>query len=176
MASLHKSRGYIALLGDLIDSFASNAISNSGLEARVLDVQTPYHVTVITKEELKGIPEGNLTNLQVDPTRLFLAGVGGSRSKEVYFGVVIWAEGQQFRKRLGLPPKNFHITLTSRDNHDMDKGIDSLLPGQFPDSPSPDFLDHLVFTLHLFGQYTKSQHYATHLMNLLPDSHRGYLR
>ncbi|KAJ8079568.1 hypothetical protein PM082_011155 [Marasmius tenuissimus] len=176
MANLHKSRGYMALVGHHIDTFASDAANNSGLEASLLDAQTPYHVTVITKEELKGISEGSLTNIQIDTKRLFLAGVGGSKSKGVYFGVVIWAEGQQLRKRLGLPPKNFHITLTSRDDHDIDKGIDSLLLDQFPDSPSPDFLDHLAFTLHLFAQYSKAQNYAARLIKLLPDSHRGCLR
>ncbi|KAL0564426.1 hypothetical protein V5O48_017619 [Marasmius crinis-equi] len=58
----------------------------------------------------------------------------------------------------------------------MDKGIGSLLSGQFPDDPSPDFLDHLAFTLHLSAQYTKAQTYAVRLAVSLPDSHRGYLR
>ncbi|KAF9269039.1 ATP dependent DNA ligase [Marasmius fiardii PR-910] len=179
MASLSKSRGFIGLVGDHIDALASTASQNSRLEARILDAKSPFHITIITKDELRNgnIPETSLQlNQPVDTSRIFLAGVGGNARKGVYFGVVIWAAGQQIRKRLGLGPKNFHITLTTTDDHEMDKGIDSLIHGQFPEGPSREFLDHLGFTLQLFSQYKKSQMYSILLVRSDPNSDRGYLR
>lgn len=59
----------------------------------------------------------------------------------------------------------------------MDKGIDSLIPGQqLPADPSPDFLDHLAFTLHLTGQYQNALPFCIQLIDALPESHRGFLR
>ncbi|ESK89353.1 dna ligase iii [Moniliophthora roreri MCA 2997] len=178
MAKLLKFRGYIALVGEHVDDLASRITQSSQIDKSILDAPAPYHITVVTKEELRGLSADLVASLytDVDIGRVFVAGLGGSRARGVYFAVVIWAEGQQLRKRLGLPPKHFHITLTSSDNHEMDKGIHVLLPGQFPENPSPDFLDHLAFTLHLFSHYTRAQLYGTKLALLSPDSHRGYLR
>jgi atypical dual specificity phosphatase len=101
-------------------------------------------------------------------------GLGGN--PDVFFVVIVWAAGQLFRKQLGLPPKQFYITLSPQDDYDLDKGVDSLLPGQFPASPSPDLLDHLAFTLHLSGLFQQAQSYCVHLVRAFPESHRGFLR
>jgi atypical dual specificity phosphatase len=59
---------------------------------------------------------------------------------------------------------------------DIDKGIDSLLPGQFPLSPPPDLLDHLTFTLFIYGQYQRALQFCVQLIQASADSHIGFLR
>lgn len=58
----------------------------------------------------------------------------------------------------------------------MDKGIQSLLPGQYPNSPSPEFLDHLAFTDYVFGDYQRAITHSIQLCLALPESHKGFLR
>jgi len=70
----------------------------------------------------------------------------------------------------------FHISLSTQDVQGVDKDIDSLLPGQFPSNPSPDFLDHLAFTLYLYGQYLRAQPFCVDLIQALPTSPRGFIR
>ncbi|KAK0214755.1 ATP dependent DNA ligase [Armillaria fumosa] len=122
--AMHRFRGCLALTAPLVEELARTAIAHS-TSSTTFDDNPPFHITVLTKDELRRI--------------------GGNKS--VYFVVIIWAAGQQLRKRLGLQPKDFHITLTRTDSHEIDKSIYSLLHGQFPLSSEP-----------------------------IPDSHRGFLR
>ncbi|KAG6874366.1 hypothetical protein C0995_015102 [Termitomyces sp. Mi166 len=174
--ALRTARGIFGAVGSGVD-----AMAEKGLEALLsLGVNLPrrgsYHITLFTKEELKNISSEALQTIQVDLLHIHYPGVGGKPKEEVYFVVIIWAAGQQIRKQFGLPPKNFHITLSTNDNHNMDKGIDSLLPGTFSLSPTPEFLDHLIYTLHIFRRYSRAQDFAKDLILLCPGSHKGYLR
>ncbi|KAG7444986.1 uncharacterized protein BT62DRAFT_970179 [Guyanagaster necrorhizus] len=117
-------------------------------------------------------PDHPIQDLQADVSRIYSAGIGGN--KGVYFVVILWAAGQQLRKRLGLPPKDFHITLTRADNHEMDKNIHSLL--QYPQSPPSDFLDHLAYTLHIAADHQMERQCCLQLIQTIPDSHRGFIR
>jgi len=64
----------------------------------------------------------------------------------------------------------------TEDDGDMDKGVDSLLPGHFPASPPPDLLDHLTFTLLAHGQYRRALPFCVQLIQASPDSYKGFLR
>ncbi|KAF9073204.1 ATP dependent DNA ligase [Rhodocollybia butyracea] len=83
------------------------------------------------------------------------------------------------RKTLGLPPAHFHVTLTPNgsinEEPNADRTIHSLLPGQLSDR-APDFLDHLIFTLLLFSDYSAAQTQCFELILAQPDSFRGFLR
>lgn len=174
--ALQKTRGALGLVGSLVNELASDGIRSTGEKVQtLLSFQTAYHITLLSKAELRDIPQETLENLKADTRHVYSAGVG-TYASGVVFVVIIWAAGQQLRKQLGLGPKHFHITLSTQDEHDVDKGIDSLLPGQFPNSPSPDFLDHLAYTLYLFGQFPKAQEICKDLILSLPDSHRGFVR
>ncbi|GLB43541.1 putative ATP dependent DNA ligase [Lyophyllum shimeji] len=174
---LQRTRGALGLVGPLVDTIAARALeSTRSLTKTPLPSLAPYHITLLTKSELKTGPTDRVQKIEVDTRHIHYAGVGGSTSSGVLFVVIIWAAGQQIRKRLGLPPKHFHITLTTHDDHDMDKGIDSLFPDQLPSSPAPAFLDHLAYTLHAFGRYQQAQDFGKELVLALPDSHRGFLR
>ncbi|EAU92461.1 ATP dependent DNA ligase [Coprinopsis cinerea okayama7 len=178
---LTKARGVLALVGDKVDAAAAQTLQHTsiaalGLRLPSFDPSKAYHVTLLTKEELKLVAPENLASIKPDTRHVHFVGLGGNKSSEVFFVVVIWAAGQQIRKQLGLPPKDFHVTLSDRDDHSMDKSLHSLLPGQFPTSPSPELLDHLAFTFHAKGQFHEAQEYSTKHVVSHPESHRGYLR
>ncbi|KAG6841574.1 hypothetical protein C0991_009609 [Blastosporella zonata] len=171
------ARGVLGAVGSDIEAFAETALATiASTLSLTLPLRSPYHITLLSKEEMKSLSPEALQKIQVDMRHVHYAGVGGNRNEEVYYAVIIWAAGQQTRKQLGLPPKNFHITLSSHDNHSMDKGIDSLFPSTFPLSPTPDFFDHLAYTLHLFGQHSRANEFSKDLVLLAPELHRGFLR
>lgn len=184
MALVH-IHGFVGLTGQAIDDIARSVIELDRVKDPrcTLTFSPPYYVTVITKAELQSLSSDASSILsdavqpnEVDSRHVFSLGVGAKAKIGVYFVVIIWAAGQVLRKRLGLPPKQFHITLSASDDHDADKGVDSLLPGEFPEMPSVDLLDHLAFTLHVEGRYEGARQFATQLCLISPHSERGYLR
>lgn len=91
------------------------------------------------------------------------------------FVVIIWAAGQQLRRRLGLSPKHFHIDLTDHNDYEMDKSIRSLLPSQTPPT-AEEFLDHSSFTSFIFPHYLDAKGFALELMTIYSGSQKGFLR
>ncbi|KAG6811463.1 hypothetical protein H0H92_007286 [Tricholoma furcatifolium] len=174
--ALRWARGIFGAVGTLVDAFAQQGLENLATYGISLPHRGPYHITLFNKDELKKVPSDALQKLEVDSQHLHYAGIGGKRDAEVFYAVIIWAAGQQVRKQYGFPPKNFHITLSTNDDHAMDKGIDSLLPNAFPISPAPDLLDHLAYTLHTFGRYSRAHEFSKDLILMRPNSHKGYLR
>ncbi|KAJ7757580.1 ATP dependent DNA ligase [Mycena metata] len=172
--SLKNTHGILGLVGPLIDTIAQQTL-HSAPPNFVEASRDAYHVTLFSKDELRSISSDQLTkSAAVSTSNVMSLGLGGNPN--VFFVVIVWAAGQLFRKQVGLPPKQFHITLSSADDHDMDKGVASLLPGQFPVSPSADLLDHLAFTLHLSGFFQQAQTYCVDFIRAFPESHRGFLR
>jgi len=175
---LQTFRGVFGLCGRLVDFIARTAIeANPSLVKDHPISQAPYHITLLTKAELREIPNERLSRILAaapEAHAIHSAGVGGSGN--VFFVVIIWARGQQIRKQLGLKPKHFHITLSALDDHEMDKGIVSRFSDQFPPNPSPEFLDHLAFTLQAFGEFRRAERYSKELVLALPDSAKGFLR
>jgi atypical dual specificity phosphatase len=177
-AKIQSIRDTIGVVGPAIDLLAVDALKTVQDSLHLVPATPPYTISLVTEQELRGVSQSHLARLptEIDTKTIFSAGVGGHPDAGVYFVVIIWAAGQQLRKLLKLPPRHFYIPLSDRDSDDVDKGIDSLLPGQFPEPPIPDFLDHLTFTLHLFGRYEHEQPFCVDLIKALPESHRGFLR
>ncbi|KAI0327684.1 hypothetical protein GY45DRAFT_1355577 [Cubamyces sp. BRFM 1775] len=198
--SLAWHRGCVALIGPRIDAVARAAISHFpnttfAQSAPLLrDPDSAFHLTVFTKDELrddtaKAVLPPHFQLESVDTRHLHFIGIGGSPNPNagVFFIVVVWAAGQILRGRAGLGVKQFHITLSVRDDHTLDKGIDAVLPeNRLPDfdSDNPDFLDHLALTLHMEGRYSRARRAAIALcrisLPISPDSdraaYRGFLR
>ncbi|KAI0683418.1 hypothetical protein BC835DRAFT_1470554 [Cytidiella melzeri] len=184
MVTLQPFRGTVALVGPGLDALVQQTPVPDGHS--FVRSEMPYHVTFLSKDELRTLspsitPEQALQQLREavgdEQPSLHALGVGGHpRGRpEVYFIVVIWAKGQQLRKKLGLPPKDFHITLSKRDAHDVDKGVSSLLQ-DVPSGSSPELLDHLVFTLFAMGDYTGAKRFSVQLCQSTPASEKGFLR
>lgn len=115
---LQTTRGVLGLIGPSIDDLALRDALESVqcLTNTSLKYQAPYHVTFLTKAELREIPSDRLDKLQADTRHIHSAGIGGNLDTGVLFVVIIWAAGQHLRKQLGLPPKHFHITFLLRIN------------------------------------------------------------
>ncbi|KAJ3544850.1 hypothetical protein NMY22_g2641 [Coprinellus aureogranulatus] len=180
--TLTKFRGAIALVGLRINTLVRCALESALIKKPPFPVPNydpsfDYHVTLLSKAEVRSVAEDRPRVAPRGSTQgAYCAGIGGNRDVGVLYLVVIWAAGQQLRKQLGLPPKHFHITLTDNDDHDMDKGIHSLFPGQFPETPTFEFLDHLTFTLQCFGKYSEAQGYSATMALTSPRSQKGFLR
>ena len=174
------THGTFVLAGPLVDQVVDRVLDSFvSVDSNITILPAPYHITLLSKAEFQGLAKGQSANLPstIDTDHVFAAGMGSSPGKGMFI-VIIWAAGQQFRKQLSLPPRQFQIVLSgiTGTEDDADMGIGSLLPGQFPASPSPDFLDHLVFTLHISKDYEREKPYCVDLILALPDSHRGFLR
>ncbi|KAG8931749.1 hypothetical protein FRC02_002207 [Tulasnella sp. 418] len=181
MIDIVQYRGCVAASGNVIDDMAYEVAQQ--LKTRDISYeqsQSPFHITLITKAELRSLSNFDLKSfkngLQNTVGSVIYLGPGGRDSKrsEVLFVVIVWNAAQQARKKLGLPPKQFHITLTQNDDHTVDKGIDSLL------HPVPSFhtghLDDIAMSLMLERRHGRAMEVATDLCLRLPDSPRGYVR
>ncbi|KAJ7242546.1 ATP dependent DNA ligase [Mycena haematopus] len=168
------TQGVLGLVGTVVDNIALTALQSAPPDFDKSRLES-YHITLLTEEELGTISPDHLAKAEtVNTSNVFALGLGGN--SKVFFVVVIWAAGQLLRKQVGLPSKQFHILLSAQNDLDLDKGVTSLLPGQFLSSPSLDLLDHLAFTLHLSGLFQEAQFHCINLVRAFPESHRGFLR
>ncbi|CAE6347854.1 unnamed protein product [Rhizoctonia solani] len=138
-------RGYLGVFGSQIDNIAKEYTQSLVEQYAIRNLelkQGEYHITVAARHELqalrlngalssnepKAIPRLDQldSDLKKATTSPIVYGLGTNR-KGVYWATVSWATGQRFRTQLGLPPKQFHITLTSVDEHDIDKGPRSVV-------------------------------------------------
>ncbi|KAL5640598.1 hypothetical protein ACGC1H_001169 [Rhizoctonia solani] len=137
-------RGYLGVFGSRVDNIAKEYIQSLTEQYRNQNPRLKrgeYHITVVARHELQALrSNGTLSSntntiprldqlnadLEKATTSPIIYGLGTNR-KGVYWATVSWATGQRFRTQLGLPPKQFHITLTSVDEHDIDKGPRSVV-------------------------------------------------
>ncbi|KAG9125307.1 hypothetical protein FRC07_008165 [Ceratobasidium sp. 392] len=132
-------RGYLGVFGSEIDTLARGYIATLTELRHEHDLKLKkgeYHITIASKPELQSLrsagslpsddsnPLPGLAQLNDDLRRPSSSPITfgiGSNQKGVYWIAVVWAAGQKFRNQLGLPVKQFHITLTSTDEHEIDK-------------------------------------------------------
>ncbi|QRW05852.1 ATP-dependent DNA ligase [Ceratobasidium sp. AG-Ba] len=136
-------RGYLGVFGPEIDALARNFIAMLQSRQENLKLKNgEYHITTASKFELQSLRSAGtlpsndsdslpgLTQLNNDlgrPSSSPIAyGIGGNQ-QGVYWVTVVWAAGQKLRSQWGLAVKHFHITLTSVDEHDIDKGPNTVI-------------------------------------------------
>lgn len=187
-------RGCIALLGPEIDELVNDILSSptwlsSSTKYAFSPTTAPYHVTILSKDELRGITSRSpstsatdvlnqlRTSLQSNPPQLHAVGIGARPNGKptVFYVVLVWGKGQELRRQLGLAPKHYHITLSSTDVHNVDKGISTLLI-PLPDSPSEGLLEDIAWTSYLFEDYDTAEEFAVRLCQATPDSPKGFAR
>ncbi|THH01221.1 hypothetical protein EW026_g1451 [Hermanssonia centrifuga] len=179
-------RGCIALVGPNVDNLVEGTAWHKPTGHSFPPTTTPYHITLITKEELRSLgssssPAQVLEQLQLslknNPPQLHALGLGGypRNDPDIFFVVIIWANGQQLRKQLRFLPRHFHITLSQHDTHNIEKGVSSLLIELPLDMPL-GLLDHLTFTLFMMGDYARAKEFALRLCIQSPVSAKGFLR
>lgn len=155
-ATLTKFRGGLALLGSVIDEAASKfRVSRDATPTTM-----PHHITLLTKQEYRSMvgilsPDDEETIPSVSVDQLYFLGVGGAEFHKVYWIVCVWVAGAAFRKNVGLPPADFHITLTGNDVHNVGKNALSLLHPESLALAFPEFAtekqDHVLHHLHSVG-------------------------
>lgn len=141
------------------------------------NVQTssPLHITLLTKEEKRTLGSPDLGD--VDLEHVYLLGPGANRSGTVRWVVAIWNHGNLYRKKLKLPPKDFHITLTDQDEHNIDKGITSLVGGLEALSSLLEGLDESALDHILASKQTPFHpQLASQMVLRYPDSYKSYIR
>src|ERR1700728_1234721 len=128
------THGAFVLAGPLVDQVVDRVLDSFELPANsnITILPAPYHITLLSKAEFQGLAKDQSANLPstIDTDHVFAAGIGSSPGKGIFI-VIIWAAGQQFRKQLSLPPRQFQIALSgiTGTEDDADLGIGSLLPG-----------------------------------------------
>jgi atypical dual specificity phosphatase len=113
-ASLRPYKGTISL-------FAPDLPLNHDLE--------PGHVTLLTPAEYKTLNKPTVTSIYTRLTldKIYVIGEGGSKDGSVRWKVVVWNKGNIWRKVMGLPPKDFHVTLTAVDDWNVENRLGSLI-------------------------------------------------
>ncbi|TIA30213.1 hypothetical protein D6C79_09723 [Aureobasidium pullulans] len=158
---LVKTLGCVVLRGDHVDN-----IARSSPPPTTSGPRCPYHVTILTKAEsqqlnnsvdtphqISKIVERLLSTPQLleDPIDLGVA-IHGSTG----FNVLFWPQGNNIRHQLGLSNKQFHITLTSDDKHDIDKGVNSITRCKTLDSDHIDLIVRSCATLAKKAEHQQS--------------------
>lgn len=177
---IKRAHGYIGVFGPRIDTVAYEIVTAAGI-TNVLPF--PYHITLITKEELRKLASDSLQKIddlsenasRIDTKQMISLGLGGN-PKGICWVVMIWNAGNIFRKKCGLPSKQFHITLGSCDDHTVDKGIYSLHEVFSTESADINAIDHLVLSFNLSDQYDHALIYAREMCIRHPESEKGWLR
>ncbi|KAH0360352.1 hypothetical protein KCU65_g9437, partial [Aureobasidium melanogenum] len=122
---LVRTLGCVVLKGKYIDNIAESSPSPSPQKPN-----TPYHVTVFTKAELKEMDDQQQMQIEQLLKKPFNLqppiDLGVAIHDFVAFNVLFWPEGNRIRQLCGLPSKDLHITLSPKDNHNIDKGIHAI--------------------------------------------------
>ena len=87
----------------------------------IIQLDRTLHITVIAKHEAQKLSIDVNTKVDISQESLQILSLG--HSKGVAYLTVSWAHAQLFRKKLGLEPKDFHITISNIDRHDICKDI-----------------------------------------------------
>lgn len=88
----------------------------------------PLHISLLSPAEYKQVGRPRIRDVRIPVHHVYALGLGQTAHK-VQWLVVCWNHANQWRAEMGLPIKQFHITLSPFDDHDAHKGIDSLLSG-----------------------------------------------
>ncbi|KAH0280244.1 hypothetical protein KCU91_g1165, partial [Aureobasidium melanogenum] len=122
---LAKTLGCVVLKGKYIDNIAESSPSPSPQKPN-----TPYHVTVFTKAEIKELDDQQQIQIEQLLKKPFNSqppiDLGVAIHGPVAFNVLFWPEGNRIRHLAGLSSKDLHITLSLKDKHNIDKGIHAI--------------------------------------------------
>ncbi|KAI9104707.1 hypothetical protein DFS34DRAFT_208861 [Phlyctochytrium arcticum] len=121
MYSLKPYRSYIGLFGPGVDDIASHTKDDISVPHQT----SLFHITLFTNEESHSTnpDQVSMENMDIRPPIDLDLGNRG----EVYFSMLWWPQGYQILAAAQLPAKDFHITLSASDRHDVDKSIASLV-------------------------------------------------
>jgi atypical dual specificity phosphatase len=134
------------------------------------------HITIITKYEAQKL--GLDLKEEVDISQESLQILSQGQVKDVEFLTVSWAHAQLYRKKLGLGPKDFHITLSKVDKHDVCKDFTTTRGGYpaflkiFQELPETA-MDYILADLHVTSW---QRELSLEFLVKYPTSYRALIR
>ena len=142
------------------------------------EVDTPL-ITILTKREIQlfHVDLDIEKSAKISQESLQVLSVGQVKV-DIEFLTVSWPHAQLYRKKLGLPPKDFHITLTKADNHDTVKDITTTKGGYsafvkiFRELPE-EAMDYILADLLTTSW---QQELAMEFLTKFPTSYRALIR
>jgi len=150
-----KSRGCLYLIGGRVDSIANDIIQQVPESARASYTTDSggapqFHVTILTSAEVKAgalnldliIQRLSTNQSPIGAESVYSYGLGCLKQEQVWFAVCSYPAGNRLRLELGLPLKDFHITLgyERADCHTHPKNLHTLVTrlGYIPYSADTD--------------------------------------
>ncbi|KAL7750896.1 hypothetical protein RI367_003475 [Sorochytrium milnesiophthora] len=151
---LSKQRGDLCLIGDKIREWGGHK------QARVV---------LLTAAEQQQRAD---TARALPSTRdVYNLGIAKGQTTGDSFVQVLWTAGSVYRKQLGLPVRQFYITLSDA------LPVDQALVPQSDELPDAlDVLDHLSYAHYLAGDFDKARVAAAAAIERYASSPKGYLR
>jgi atypical dual specificity phosphatase len=134
-----KSRGCLYLIGDRVVSIVNDIIHQVPESARAMYTadsggSAQYHLTILTSAEVKSGALNldqiiNRLSSQPSADSVYSYGLGCLKQEQVWFAVCSYPAGNRLRLELGLPLKDFHITLgyERADCHTHPKNLHTLI-------------------------------------------------
>ncbi|KAM0755660.1 hypothetical protein T439DRAFT_320366 [Meredithblackwellia eburnea MCA 4105] len=133
--------GFTAVFGSGIDSIVDSFYPLAPAPIH------PYHVTLLTKEEARSLQAANIPSPFTQQFSLHdIVPVGLGKTHGGVFIVVLFPSAALARKKAQLPPKDFHITISTPDaisSNDLPHDLSTLVQDPLSASPSPRLLDAL---------------------------------
>ena len=139
------SSGYTAIHGEglsaVLNSF--NVTMDASPEALTYTGRHAPHITLITRQEAAQLSTSSHINASRFQRELVLqdlhfVGIGSGGPSGDRHLVVVCPEVNKTRRRLGLPPKDLHISLQGSGAGSWSRGLDSLEQAWDPSSPPAD--------------------------------------
>lgn len=100
-----------------------------------------FHVTIVTKDELQQLTSEQQTILRtwmetyVDSQSdgVIELGTGCDGKRSVFYRLMSFPAGAEIRRRLDMPWKDFHVTVSAKNDHsgNLCRGVDSILLDAF---------------------------------------------
>ncbi|EEY56133.1 uncharacterized protein PITG_08918 [Phytophthora infestans T30-4] len=144
-----------------------------------------WHMTLVTKDELRGLSTTAVQEaIESLSTRCFTIGLGGGNGATralvptgVYFVVFVWPKAQAFRTKYGLPLKDFHVSVSTSNRHDIDKTCDALLDNSCLESLDKSTLEVLSRQVTLEHKLERAMEIATLLCTKFgEETMRGWMK
>lgn len=174
-------RGTIALTGaGLTDAVKQASLYNPN--DTTLLPNHPLHITLLNPSETTMLRPLVPPPRSIPTDHVYIVSAVPQTSGPVRWLPVIWHHGNARRQSLGLPPKQFHITLSAAVSHELDKsvvacvrtiGIESVIRQATPAGLKA--LDHLALALQ-DDLRIETMLVAETMILLCSDSARGYIR
>ncbi|KAH8591103.1 hypothetical protein B0O99DRAFT_633140 [Bisporella sp. PMI_857] len=170
MLELAPFRGTLSLVGPELKDHILRFSPSTNVEDLV------PHITVIAKHEAQkiGLVLEGRTDLSQESLQILSIG----EVKDVQYLTVSWAHAQIFRKKLGLEPKAFHITISKTDIHDVSKDLTTTKGGYqafvkiFRDLPESS-MDYILADLLTTSW---QQDLCFEFLEKFPNSYRALIR